>query len=476
MSAINFSDYVELDATALAAGIQAKDFTPLELLETAIERAEAVNPKINAIAEKLYDHGRAAATGPLPDGPFAGVPWAVKDLAAHVAGTPMRSGSRAFKDFVSSYDSELVARFKKAGMVIFAKSTTPEFGITTSTESLLHGNTANPWDLTRTSGGSSGGASAMVAAGILPAAHATDGGGSIRIPAASCGLFGLKPSRGRVPMGPDRTEGWNGLSTGLAVTRSVRDMGAILDAVHGVEPGSRYSAPPPATTFLDAVSRAPGKLRIALQLTPASGSPVDPECIAAARDAAALCESLGHHVEEAAPSLDIKRIAAGATVVIAVAIARTFDMRAAALGRGVQDDDMEPVTRFYYDAGKTATGVQIADADEAFMVGAVALARFMERYDVMLSPTIAQPPLKLGMMSLNQPVADYGRNVGGYAAFCGIANQTGVPSMSVPLGWSSTGLPIGIMFTGRYGAEDLLLSLAGQLEQASPWFGKRAPL
>jgi Asp-tRNA(Asn)/Glu-tRNA(Gln) amidotransferase A subunit family amidase len=471
--ALSFEDYRRHDALGLAALIRKKEVSAAEVAEAAIARAEAVNPKINAIVEPLYDRARTAASGPLT-GPFAGVPWAVKDLNHPIKGVRLTGGSRAFQDFVSDHDGESVRRWTAAGLNIIATSTSPEFGLTTTTESKLHGRTRNPWNLERTAGGSSGGAAALVAAGVLPAAHATDGGGSIRVPASCCGLVGLKVSRGRNPVGDGKTEGWNGLGVSHAVTRSVRDSAALLDATHGPELGSRYVAPPPDGTFLEAVARAPGRLRIAVQRKTFTGAPIAPDCLAAVDAAAKLCESLGHIVEEAQPDLDGKALGAAMGRVIMTHAAVAMDARADALGRRLTEDDMEAVTWAMVQIGRATTAAQLAQADAAFMAAAITMARFQEAYDVLLSPTLAQPPTPLGVVSLDHTLQDYGAAIGAFSPMTAIHNQTGQPSISLPLHWSAEGLPIGVQFAGRIGAEPLLLSLAAQLEQAQPWFDRVA--
>lgn len=463
------------DAMGLADLVRRRQVSPAELLESAITRAETLNPRFNFLAQKHYDHGRAAIARGLPDGPFRGVPWLLKDLNTYIAGLPTENGSRFFKGYRPDVTSELVQRIEKAGFVIFGKTTVPELGLTGTTENKLTGDTRNPWNPAFITGGSSGGAAAAVAAGVLPAAHATDGGGSIRIPASCCGLFGLKPSRGRVPMGPPRTEGWGGLSVHHAVTRSVRDSAAILDATQGPEPGGRYAAPTPIDSFLSQVGKAPGKLRIALVLAPPAGSPVDPACVDAARQAARLCESLGHHVEEAAPKLDAAAIGAASFVLIGASVAADMLDRAKATGVPIGPDVLEPITLGFVGYGQKATGMDFARANNTLQAAALTMARFMEAYDVILSPTLAAPPLELGRINLTPDVdfMAWGQRTGAFSPFTQIANMTGQPAMSVPMAMSSGGLPIGVMFTGRYGDEALLFRLAGQLEKAAPWKDKR---
>ena len=464
----------DADALGLARLVATKQVSAVELLERAIARTEALNPQFNFIAHKLYDYAKARIAGGLPGGPFTGVPWLVKDLNTHIADQPTGQGSRFFTGYRATVTSELVRRHERAGLVIFGKTTTPEFGLTTTTESLATGATRNPWNREHIAGGSSGGAAVAVAAGIVPAAHATDGGGSIRIPASCCGLFGLKPSRGRVPMGPLRTEGWGGMSTHHAVTRSVRDSAALLDATHGGEVGSRYGAPSPPRTFLEEVARDPGKLRIALMLAPPSGAAVDADCIAAVRAAAKLCEGLGHHVTEDAPKLDVGAMGRASFALMSTAIAADLEDRKAATGIAIGPDVIEKVTLVFYQQGLATKGIDVARANAVAQATAITVAQFMEGYDVILSPTLAAPPPKIGLLGLSpDDVATYYQGVAAFNPFAGLYNLTGAPSMSVPLATSSDGLPIGVMFSARYGEEAILFRLAAQLERAAPWAGRR---
>lgn len=465
------------DALGLAALVRGRKVSPSELLDAAIARAEALNPRFNFMAQKHYDFARAAIAKGLPSGPFTGVPWLLKDLNTYIAGELTEGGSRFYRGNRATVTSELVTRHMRAGFVIFGKTTTPEFGLTGTTENKLTGDTRNPWNSAHIAGGSSGGAAAAVAAGVLPAAHATDGGGSIRIPASCCGLFGLKPSRGRVPMGPLRTEGWGGLSTHHAVTRSVRDSAAILEVTHGIEPGSRYGAPSPAEGFVAQVGKQPGRLRIALMLRPLAGSPVDAQCLEAARAAAQLCESLGHHVEEAAPALDIAALGGASFALMAPAIAADIADRAKATGLNPAEL-LEPITLAFAEIGKSLSGMDVARANNVMQAAAIAVGQFMQRYDVILAPTLAAPPPELGRINLSPGIAmpEWGQRVAAFSPFAQMANWTGQPSMSVPLGQSREGLPIGVMFTGRYGEEALLFRLAAQLEKAAPWAGRRPNL
>ena len=463
------------DALGLAALVKAREISASELLEAAIARAEAADARFSFMAQRHYDRARAKVAAGLPDGPFTGVPWLLKDLNTYLEGTVTANGSRLYRDAVAPVSSELVRRIEAAGFVVFGKTASPEFGQTATTENKLSGQTRNPWDPSRIAGGSSGGASAAVAAGVIPAAHATDGGGSIRIPASCCGLFGLKPSRGRVPMGPLRTEGWGGLSVHHAVSWTVRDSAAILDCTHGQEPGARYVAPNPAGPFLSVIDRDPRSLRIALMTRPLSGAPVDPQCVAAAQAAAKLCEGLGHHIEEAAPVIDAAAVGNAAFQVMSSSIAADIEDRAAATGQAIGPATLEPITLAAVAFGRSVGGMDVARANATFQTAALAMSRFLDQFDVILSPTLTAPPLALGTINLDPGVdfREWGARVGPYAAFTQLANVTGQPSMSVPLAMSDDGLPIGVMFSGRYGEEALLYALAGQLERAAPWIGRK---
>jgi amidase/6-aminohexanoate-cyclic-dimer hydrolase len=412
----------------------------------------------------------------LGTGALAGVPWAMKDLYQTIKGVPLTNGSRTYLGFVGTEDSVLVRRYQAAGLNIFCTSTAPEFGTSATTESTLYGATRNPWDLSRTSGGSSGGASALVASGVLPAAHATDGGGSIRGPASCCGLFGLKPSRGRVPIAPGRTEGWYGCSTTHAVSRSVRDSAVLLDISHGPEPGSRYVAPPPKGRFAEAVQRAPGRLRVAFHWRTRESIVPDPDCIAAIESAAKLCEELGHIVEPASPPVDHDTLsrAFGAAVVTSIAAIA----RARARQRQVESvaDGLEQTNREFMQSAEPITALDLWAVNDAFMTAAVIMSEFQQTYDVILTPTMGRPPVPLGSACLMQAAKAYVDATTPFSCFTALYNETGQPAMTVPLYWSKQGLPIGVQFAARLGEEELLFSLAAQLEQARPWFNKLPPL
>ena len=463
------------DGLAQAEAIARGDTNAAELLEAAIARAEATNPALNFIAQPMFERARDAARNRFT-GPFAGVPFLVKDLHMAIPGERMGEGSRLWNDVRADYTSTLYSRYLAAGLNTFAKTTTPEFGLTVTTESVATGLTRNPWNLAHSAGGSSGGAACAVAAGTVAMAHASDGGGSIRCPASACGVFGLKPSRGRVPMGPHGTEGWLGLGVVHAVSRSVRDSAALLDASHGPENGSRYAAPGPEFSFLSEVTRAPGRLRIAVMRNAITGVPVHSEVLAVLDDAAQLLDHLGHHVEITQPVLD--GAALGEAMIAVLGAATAFDVakRLAVLGRDSAGDDLEPVTQMFVHLGQATTGVQVMAANARFQLAAITVADFMDGFDIILSPVFAQPPIALGKIDLSpSDMAEWTANILGYSPFTALANWTGQPAMSLPLGMSSTGLPIGVMATGRYGAEELLYRLAGQIERAAPWEGRRPP-
>jgi len=467
----------KFDALGLAELVRKGDVTGEVLLDRAIARIEAVNPAINAVVLKHYDLAREQLRATAPIGPFAGVPFLLKDLNVGLAGTVTTEGSRAFADAVATTDTTLPRRAKAAGLTIFGKTASPEFGLTVSTESALWGRTRNPWNLEHIAGGSSGGAAAAVAARILPIAHASDGGGSIRIPAACCGVFGLKPSRGRVPSDIGRGVGWNGLSTQHAVSISVRDSAALLDALAGPEPGDSIVPPPPDGSFLTAVARAPKALRIGLVEATPTGVPVHPDCREAVQDVAHLLEQLGHHVEIASLDLDGMRLAKGLQASVAVDVASRLDRRAAQLGRVVREDEVEPVTWAMARRGRVVTAQAYADARAVFDGAAATVGLAFQTYDLILQPTVAEPPGLLGRLGLSpESFADYGQALAAFSPYTAIHNEIGVPAMSVPLCWNAAGLPIGVMFVAPFGAEALLFSLAGQLEAARPWADRRPPV
>jgi amidase/6-aminohexanoate-cyclic-dimer hydrolase len=469
--AVEFERY---DGLGLAALVRKKEVTPDEVLAATLERIEARNPALNAVVLRMDDLARAAIRAGLPDGPFTGVPYLLKDLGVLYSGTVTSFGSRLFAGYVADHDSEIVARLKRAGLVIAGKTNTPEMGISPSTEPRLFGPTRNPWNREHSAGGSSGGAAAAVAAGMLPMAHATDGGGSIRIPASACGLFGLKPTRARNPMGPDAGEGWSGASVGHAVTWTVRDSAALLDATSGPDVGDPYWAPPPARPFLEEVGREPGRLRVAVTVKPWLDAPVDPECAEAARDAAKLCASLGHDVEEARPEIDEAAWARSSLVIVTASLAFALETRAAALGRELTADDVERVTWQRVQLAKTFSAADYARAVHTVHRTGRAVARFLERHDVLLTPTMCRPPYPLGVLDLSTSDADaFMAARSASVGFTALFNSSGHPAMSVPLAMSRAGLPLGVQFAARFGDEATLFRLAAQLEAARPWRTRR---
>lgn len=465
------------DATAQAELVRKREVTSAELVAAAIERIERVNPQLNAVVTPMYEQARSNAASELPDAPFAGVPFLLKDLQAAYEGVRMTAGSRYLRDFAPNGDSELVKRYKRAGLIVVGKTNTPEFGILPTTEPALFGATRNPWDTTRTTGGSSGGSAAAVAAGLTPMAHANDGGGSIRIPASCCGVFGLKPTRARNPLGPHFGDLFSGLIAEHAVTRSVRDSAALLDATAGVELGDPYCAPPPARPFLQEVGADPGKLRIAFITTAPTGVPVHPDCITAVADAAKLCAELGHAVEEAAPQLNGEMLINAFMTIWSAGNAWTVDSLSFAFGGKPKPEDFEPGTWALIEMGRRQSAPAYLLAVQTLQIYARRVAQFMEKYDVLLTPTLAEPPLPLGsfVSTPEDPMAGM-RRAGRFAPFTPICNATGQPAMSVPLYWSADNLPIGTHFVARFGDEATLFRLAAQLEAARPWAARRPPV
>ncbi len=470
------AEYATNDALALADLIRRGEISAMEVLEAAISRAEAVNPAINAVVLKHYDIARMVLAKGKPSGLFGGVPMVLKDLGISFQNTITTNGSAFFREAVADHDSNLVSRYRLAGLNIFGKTASPEFGQTATTESRLFGLTKNPWSRDHSAGGSSGGAAAAVAAGIVPAAHASDGGGSIRIPASHCGLFGLKPSRGRVPFGPDRIEGWMGLSIMHAITRSVRDSAALLDVSQGPEPGSRAMPPVDDVSFLTGHRRAPPKLRIALWDTHLFGLPVHTDCKDAVAKTAKLCESLGHAVEPAAPKLPVQEMFSAMGVMTGTGMLVTIRDRERQLGREVTEADIEAINWRHYQEARKRSAEDVYRAHATFdRVGAI-LDDFLGRYDMVLSPVTAVPPPRPSELSLDQPYEKFVPPAMNASPFTALWNMGGHPAMSVPLHWNAENLPIGSQFAARFGDEMLLLRLAAQLEAAAPWANRRPSL
>ncbi|MFF7994486.1 amidase [Kitasatospora xanthocidica] len=460
-----------LDATDQAALVRTGAVGPEDLVTAAISRIERLDPSLNAVITPAFDRAVDQVRAGLPDGPFRGVPYLLKDLATEQAGVRFTEGSAFLRDHVSHRDQELVRRLRAAGLVLLGKTNTPEFGMSPTCEPLLHGPTRNPWDRARTTGGSSGGSAAAVAARLVPAAHGNDAGGSLRFPASCCGLFGLKPGRARVPLGPAYGDAFGGWAAEHALTRTVRDSAALLDAVAGPEPGDPYPAPPAAGPFRAEVDREPGRLRIAYSLRTAGGHPVHPDCAAALDDAVRLCAGLGHRPAEAhLPGLT-DEVSDAIGTVFGAAMAWIVAYWTRELGRPPRPEELEPYTRAYWERGRRVTAGDYLLAVTTLQSFARTVARFLTRYDLWLTPTLSQPPLPLGEMTSTED--DPWRTARACAPFIAfpavVANLTGAPAMSVPLYRSAAGLPIGVHALGRPGGEATLLRLAGQLERARPW-------
>jgi amidase len=472
---MDFNAYYEKDGLALGELVRQGEVTALELLETAIARAEAVNPKLNAVVYRGYEQARAAAKSFKSDGqPFAGVPLLLKDITGFCAGMPTRAGSSFVPDTPATADSHLVAKLKCAGFIPFAKTNVPEFGLPPVTESQLYGPARNPWDVNRTPGGSSGGSAAAVAAGVVPVAHASDGGGSIRIPAACCGLVGLKPTRGRNSLGPDIGDILNGLVTEGIVSRTVRDTAAALDATSGYMPGDPYAAPPPARPFLAEVSSKPRRLRIAFTTRAPYGAVLDPQIVAATEATAKLCEQLGHQVTEAGFDIEAQKVGRSFLTLYGTGLVRNIDAVAKATGREPQPADFEAMTWNFYDRGRKVTGGQYLAAVAHLQRVSRSFAGFFETCDIWLTPTLGFLPLPVGLIDFNDPNSNFADpRIAGFALYNSTYNFSGQPAITLPLQQSEDGLPIGMLFGARYAEESTLLQLAGQLEEAQPWKNRR---
>lgn len=490
---MNFDEYRKLDATDLAGLVSRGEVSAEALLETAIARAEAVNGELNGLIHPLYEQARKQIAGGL-SGELAGVPMLVKDLFQEIQDAPHHQGNKALKaaGFRSPHDATLVQRWKAAGLVPCGRTNTPEFGAKGITEPEAYGPARNPWDINRTPGGSSGGSAAMVAAGVVPVAGANDGGGSIRIPAGCCGLFGLKPGRGRTPWGPEMTDPMHGIAVNHVLTRSVRDSALILDATHGNETGSPFHIAPPEVPYMQAIGKAPGRLRIGFSTRSPLGTPVDHEAVMAVEETVQLLQDLGHEVDEVEPAMDMRQMCLDWLYVWFAQCAMMVDMVTQITGcgpEGFESDTMGMAT-----FGRKLGGNHYALHQGRWQQYMIALDDFLSRYDFWLTPTLARPPLAIGenetpgwqQMALKVLLKLGG---GGLVArsgqieamafkslsavpFTQLANVTGVPAMSVPLHWCENGLPLGVQFVGGHGDEGKLLSLAAQLEQARPWFNR----
>ena len=473
-------DLARLDATAQAELVRSGELTPVELVDAAIERIEALNGELNAVIHRLYEEGRAAAAGELPDGRFRGVPFLLKDLGAAFAGQPLHMGMRALKDadFRAPVDTYLAERFRAAGFVTIGKTNCPELGILPTTEPQAYGPSRNPWDTSRSTGGSSGGSAAAVAAGMVPVAHANDGGGSIRIPASECGLVGLKPTRQRTSEGPLIGDNISGLTVELVVSKSVRDTAAILDAVHGPAPGDPYVAPPPARPYVEELDAEVGRLRVGLVTQPVADEAPQPAVVEAAVAAAGMLSELGHDVEE----LDTSGFQ-GADIVPTFMVrwasgqAAGLMQLSVALGRELGADDVEPLTWALSQMGRKVSGGEYLAAVAQHQLLTRMVAALYERFDLLLTPTLGEVPPPLGTFddSGPNPLDAIGR-AGLTASFTALGNVTGQPAISLPLAWSEEGLPIGIQLIGPYGGEDVLIRIASQIEEAHPWAERVPPI
>jgi amidase len=493
-----FKEFDRFDALGLAELVRKKEVSPSDLCEEAIRRIELVNPKINAVITPMFEIARKAVQAGLPQGPFTGVPFLLKDIVEEYAGVPLTMGSRAFRNYVPARDTEMVVRFKNSGVVILGKTNVPELGILGVTEPELHGPTRNPWNTDHTPGGSSGGSAAAVASGMVPLASGNDGGGSIRIPASCCGLFGLKPTRGRNPLGPNVGELWQGAVVSHVITRSVRDSAAMLDATQGADAGAPYVIPPPEHPYLEEIEREPTSLKIAFASASPIGTPVHPECVKAVEEAAKLLESLGHKVEVAQPNVNGKAVANSYLTMGFGEAAAVFEDMKAVLGRKAKPSDVETLTWTIGLLGRTLSAGDFAKAKREWGIAGRAMGRFHQKFDLYMTPALAYPPVRVGELQPKpyerfamKVVNALGLGIILKAAglvdqmaeaslsktpFTQLANLTGQPAMSVPLHWTPDGLPVGVHFMAAFGEESMLFRLAAQLEKARPWFDKHPPM
>jgi amidase len=471
-------DTTWLDATGQAELVRTGQASPAELVDAAIARIEKLNPELNAVIHQLFERARAGAAGSLPDGPFRGVPILLKDLGAELKGTPFCEGSDFAGGYTSTVTQELTLRFQRAGFVVCGKTNTPEFGILPTTEPRRFGPSRNPWNTAHSTGGSSGGSAAAVASGMVPVAHANDGGGSIRIPASCCGLVGLKPTRARVSSAPQYGDLMGGLVAEHVVTRSVRDSAAILDAVAGPVPGDPYCAPPlRGESFLTAASAAPGSLRIALMTASPTGSEVHADCVTAAERAAALCQTLGHSITPVSLDIDGDAFTMHFVNVWAAGNAWVLTDWEERVGRKATEEDVEPLTWSLVQMGRSIDAGMYLKSMQELQKATRQVAAVFEEVDVLLTPTLGEPPAPLGtfVSPAEEPLNGLFR-AAAYVPFTPPFNVTGQPALSLPLHWNESGLPIGSHFVGRFGDEETLLSLAAQLEQAAPWAERRPPV
>ena len=482
------NDYTACDATELAARVRRGEVQPSELIEKAIAAIEAVNPALNAVMHRMYDSARAAARD-LPDGPFRGVPMVVKDYDGFIKGEPYTAGTRFLQGFVADHDSEALARLRRAGLVFVAKTNLPELAILGTTEGRLKGPAHNPWELDHSTGGSSGGSAALVAARAVPLGHGGDGGGSLRIPASACGLVGFKTTRGLVTMAPDYGEGWGGYDGWGCLARSVRDVAAMIDVMAGPAAGDPYAPPPLKGPLAGEVGAPPGKLRVAFTAGSLFGKGTHPEAKAAVESAARLLADLGHEIEEARPEFDREGLIRAYLTQVAASVATGIEQMAGWVGRKPAAAYFEPTTWFLYQVGRMLSAAELQQARDAAQAAGRSLAAFFSRYDLFVTPTLAYPPVRLGELALKPiekgalatlravPVRAAMRAILAQLAETALErtpntqlfNQTGQPAISLPLHQTPEGLPVGVQFAARFAEEALLVRVASQIEAARPW-------
>jgi amidase len=475
-----FREYADFDALGLAELVARGEVSAAELVDEAIDRAERHNPKLNALVFAMYDSARDAARkadAERDPAPFRGVPFLLKDLLGNYAGVPTTCASRFLAGVPANHDSELVLRFRRAGLIPIGKTNCSEFGLLPTTEPQLHGTCRNPWNTDRSSGGSSGGSAAAVAAGIVPVAHASDGGGSIRIPASCCGLVGMKPTRARNTLAPLIGDIMSGLVVEHAVSRSVRDSAAILDCTAGPGIGDPYTAPPPERPYLEEVSRDPGRLRLATWSQNIRGGAIDSECREAVEKTAALLVDLGHDVEQAAPPIDADMIADAFFTIWTAGATATIDLMQLSAGRVATPEFFEPLTWALYERGREISASDYQRAVALSQLASRQIAAFFETYDAWFTPTLEKPPLPLGQLDGRETDIEKAfAPIFEYATYTPIFNSTGQPAISLPLHWTADGLPVGVQLAGRFGDEGLLFRLAAQLETARPWIERKPPI
>jgi amidase len=472
-----FAGFGEFDGLGLAELVRTNMVKPEELLEAAIERVERLNPQLNAVVTKMYDEAREAIRAGLPDdSPFRGVPFMLKETSSPYGGVRFTQASKLFENRIATQDSELVRRYKQAGLVTIGRTNAPEFGCNATTEPRLFGPAKNPWDTTYSTGGSSGGAASVVAARMIPMANGSDGAGSLRIPASCCGVFSMKPSRGRTPAAQHGGELWEGMVAYHAVTLSVRDNAALLDETMGSEIGAPFKIPSPSRPYLDEVTADPRKLKIAWTVKGAADS-VHEDCVAALQDAVKLCQDLGHVVIEDSPEIDYAALQDTNTMMWEVHTAAMLDDIEARLGMTITEEHVEPWTLSLAERGRSITAASFVLHREVNQIATQTLGRFFSRYDMLLTPTLGSPPVKLGYFdTLGLPYEVLLRRISEFIPYTWLHNVTGCPAMSVPLYWNAQGLPIGVHFVAAYGEEAILFQLAGQLERARPWRSRVPPV